>query len=85
MVIETLGSVSKIQTKLYQVHVKDKCDITSDFEAFGVPEISKYFYNLACDVLHVPEEFAENEEVPGIEFRSVASGTIKITRLFSTS
>ena len=61
--METLGSVSKIQTKLYQVHVKDKCGNTIRFEAFGVPEISKDFYKLACKVRHFPEEFAEDEEV----------------------
>ena len=65
VVMETLGSVSKIQTKLYQVHVKDKCGNTIRFEAFGVPEISKDFYNLACNVRHFPEEFAEDEEVSG--------------------
>ena len=64
MVMETLGSVSKIQTKLYQVHFKDKCN-TISFEALGVPEISKAFYSLACNDIHFPEDFAENEEVLG--------------------
>ena len=32
VVMETLGSVSKIQTKLYQVHFKDKCGNTIGFE-----------------------------------------------------
>ena len=40
VVIETLGSVSEIQTKLYQLHVKNKCGNTIRFEAFGLPEIS---------------------------------------------
>ena len=35
VMIETLGSVSKIETKLYQVHVKDKCGNTVGFEACG--------------------------------------------------
>ena len=59
--METLGSVSKIQTKLCQVHVKDKVR----FEAIGVPEISNDFYNLACNVIHFPQKFAEDEEVSG--------------------
>ena len=62
VVIQTLGSVSKLQTKLFQVHVKDKCGITIGFEACGVPEISKDFYKLACNVTHFAEEFAENVE-----------------------
>ena len=54
VVMETLGSVSGIQTKLYQVHVKDNCGNTIGFEAFGVPENSKKFYNLACNYKNLP-------------------------------
>ena len=54
VVMETLGCVSKIQTKLYQVQVKDKCGNTIGFEAFGVPESSKDFNNLACNAIHFP-------------------------------
>ena len=39
VVMETLGSLAKIQAKLYQLHVKDKCGNTIGFETFGVPEI----------------------------------------------
>ena len=65
MAMETLGSESKIQTKLNQVHVKDKCGNTICFDAFGVPENSEDFYNLACNDIHFPEDFGENEEVSG--------------------
>ena len=83
VVMETLGSVSNIQTKLYQVHVKDECGNTIGFEAIGVPEISKDFYNLACNVTHFPEEFTENKEpstVIWVDNSSVSSGTSGLTR-----